>query len=50
MEQNREQLLSDFELAAPYMLHNETEEGIRLQQVFMFLTNQLYKEVSTVQD
>ena len=32
------------------MLHQQTEDVVRIQQVFMFMTNQVYKEVSTEQD
>jgi hypothetical protein len=31
MEENRDQLLNDFEFAAPYMLHAESEDAIRYQ-------------------
>ena len=32
------------------MLHEETESCIRLQQVYMYLNNQLHKEVSAEQE
>jgi len=32
------------------MLHEETEECIRLQQVYMYMNNQLHKEVTTEQE
>jgi hypothetical protein len=41
LSQNREQLMSSFEFAAPHMLPGETEDAIRLEKVFLFMTNQV---------
>jgi len=45
LEEHRDHLLNDFEFAAPYMLHMESEDAIRYQQIYMFFTNQLYDQV-----
>ena len=45
-EENRDQLLNDFEFAASYMLNSESEDSIRYQQMYMFFTNQLYSEIT----
>ena len=45
-EENRDQLLNDFEFAASYMLNSESEDSIRYQQMYMFFTNQLYAEIT----
>ncbi len=49
MEENRDHLLNDFEFAAPYMLHHESEDVIRYQQMYMFFTNQLFDQVTKEQ-
>ncbi len=46
MQSHSEELLADFEYAAPYMLHSETEDLTRLQRVFMYFTNQVHSEIT----